>query len=641
MDVILASQSPRRKELLKQIVAEFRIVPSGVDEECFRETDPLSFALRAAEAKARDVGEKFPSSLIIAADTVVNLGDKTFGKPRDGVEARRILEMLSGRRHRVITAVAVFTKDEERILTGYEISHVTFRELSPGEIDEYIQRGEFLDKAGSYAVQEVGDKFVAALEGDYDNVVGFPVKTVRKMLLEFQNPGEPMDVNDIAFPHDWGIGRLGGTVTFVPGAVVGDRVRVLVVKTKRKHQFGRLAAVEQPSPDRVEPECPHFGVCGGCAFQNLRYEKQLELKENYFLRTLQTLGRLDLRSVAREPTVPSPTPYFYRNKMEYAFGSAGGDIILGLRERASPLEKYRKRTVRLDTCPIFSPAVESVFPVVLEFAGSTGQSAYNPLTGSGYFRNLVLREGKATGEILAVLVTRSGTPMDLELLAELLRPELTPVKSLWWVENDRVSDVVDFARKKHLAGREWIEERLGGLRFKIYPESFFQPNPKGAETLYARIIEEVERLGARKVLGLYCGPGSIEISVARAAGEVVGIDSEPMNIRAARENAGLNGAANCRFIEGRVELALKEQTFSGFDLLIIDPPRAGISNKAMRHILALNIPNLVCVSCNPAALARDLSLLTAHGYRLCRLGCYDFFPHTPHLESLAVLSRLR
>ncbi len=187
--------------------------------------------------------------------------------------------------------------------------------------------------------------------------------------------------------------------------------------------------------------------------------------------------------------------------------------------------------------------------------------------------------------------------------------------------------------------RRTIEERLGGLTCKIYPESFFQPNPKGSELLYARIIEEVEGLGARRVLGLYCGPGSIEISVARAAGEVVGIDSEPMNIRAARENAALNGVANCRFIEGRVELVLKEQPFSGFELLIVDPPRAGISNKAMKHILALKIPHLVCVSCNPAALARDLSLLTAHGYRLRRLACYDFFPHTPHLESLAILSR--
>ncbi|MDH7513787.1 MAG: 23S rRNA (uracil(1939)-C(5))-methyltransferase RlmD [Clostridiales bacterium] len=639
MDVVLASQSPRRKELLKQIVADFRIIPSEVDEEEFRETDPLMFALRAAEAKARDVGEKYPSSLIIAADTVVNLGDETFGKPRGNAEARSILEMLSGRRHRVITAVALYKKDEARLLTGYEISHVTFRELSAGQIENYIEKGEFLDKAGSYAVQEVGDKFVAELEGDYDNVVGFPVKTVRRMLREFQSPGEVMIVTDIAFPHDWGVGRVGGAVTFVPGGVVGDRVRVVVVKAKRKHCFGRMAAVEQPSPDRAEPECPHFGVCGGCAFQNLRYERQLELKEKYLLRTLQTLGRLDLRDAALEPIIPSPTPYFYRNKMEYAFGSERGEIFLGLRERASPLEKYRKRTIRLTQCPIFSRAVEGIFPAVLEFAKSSGYNSFNPLTGSGHLRNLVLREGKATGEVLAVLVTRSGMAADLEFLAELLRPEYTSVKSLWWAENDRVPDVVEFARKKHLGGREWIEERLGGLKFKISPQSFFQPNPGGAELLYSRIKDEVKRLGVRRVLGLYCGPGSIEISVACAAGEVVGIDSEPLNIQAASENAALNGISNCRFIEGRVESALKEQAFPGFELLIVDPPRAGISNTAMKHILTLKIPNLVCVSCNPAALARDLSLLTGHGYRLRRLGSFDFFPHTPHLESLTILSR--
>jgi 23S rRNA (uracil1939-C5)-methyltransferase len=639
MDIILASQSPRRQELLKKIVPEFRIVPSGLDEDEFREKDPLRFALRAAEAKAKEVGEKYSASLVIAADTVVNLRDEVLGKPKDRGQAREMLRKLSGQRHRVITAVALYSEDQDMLLSGYEISHVTFKVLSDEEIDFYLASSEYLDKAGSYAVQEVGDSFVEKLEGDYENVVGFPVARVKKLLDEFQGAGNIVSITDVALPHDWGVGKINGLVTFVPGAVVGDRVRVIVSKAKKRLRYGKIVRFEVHSPFRIEPECPHFGACGGCSFQNLAYAKQLELKESYLLRTLQKIGRLSLDNVEREPITPSPLEYYYRGKMEFAFGSEKGEIFLGLRERASPIERYRKRTVALRTCPIFSRAVETIFPLLLDFAARSGLEAYNPMARTGYFRNLVLREGKNTDEVLAVLVTKGGKKLDLEDTVQNLKEQVPQVKSFWWVENERVSDLVDFAGKVLVAGASHIEERLGELRFRIYPETFFQPNPRGAEVLYSRITAEVRALGAKRLLGLYCGSGSIELSVCRAAGEVVGIDSETPNIAAARENAALNGIQNCRFIEGRVESVLKGEAFSAFDLLILDPPRAGISPKGLKHIIGLNIPNIIYVSCNPAAFARDLSLLGERGYRLRKLGCYDFFPHTPHLESLGILAR--
>lgn len=254
-------------------------------------------------------------------------------------------------------------------------------------------------------------------------------------------------------------------------------------------------------------------------------------------------------------------------------------------------------------------------------------------------RNLVLREGKKTDEILAVLVTKRGKKLDFEDTVRNLGELAPQVKSFWWIENKRVSDFVDFATKIHIAGAPFIEESLGELRFRIYPETFFQPNPRGAEFLYGRIAAEVLALGARSVLGLYCGSGSIELSVSRSTEEVVGIDSESTNIAAARENAALNGIPNCRFLEGRVERVLKEETFEGFNLLILDPPRAGISPKGLKQIIGLNIPNIIYVSCNPAAFARDLSRLGEKDYRLRKLGRFDLFPHTPHLESLGILAR--
>ncbi|OGD19340.1 MAG: hypothetical protein A2W03_18615 [Candidatus Aminicenantes bacterium RBG_16_63_16] len=645
MDIILASQSPRRKELLRRIVPEFRVVPSGFDEDSLEEKDPLRFAIAAAEAKARDVGEKFPSALVIAADTVVNLGQEILGKPKDVAEAREMLGKLSGSRHRVITAVTLFRRDEERMATRYAISRVTFRVLTPEQIEAYLETGEYLDKAGSYAVQEIGDTFIERLDGDYDNVVGLPVKFVKRMLDEFLPPEHSVTITDIALPHDWGVGRIDRAVIFVPGAVLGDKVRVAVARAERRHLFGRVLRVEEKSPWRAAPECPHFGVCGGCSFQDLAYAKQLEIKENYLVRTLERIGRVRLDGVERAPIVPSPTPYFYRNKMEYAFTGPAGQVRLGLRERASPLDHYKKSTAVLEVCPIFSPAAAKIFPVFAEFASSTGLAAYDPMARTGFFRNLVLREAKATGEILAVLVTRSGERLDLDGLAARLAAEAPGlngegrVRSFWSVENDRVSDIVDYAGKKHIFGERAIEERLGGLRLKIHPESFFQPNPAGAAVLYAGIVDEARRLGARRALGLYCGSGSIELSLAPAVAEVVGVDSEPANILAAGENARLNDIANCRFIQGRVEAVLREAALGGFDLLVIDPPRSGISGKGMKIILGLDIPNMIYVSCNPGAFSRDVRLLVDHGYRLRKLGCFDFFPQTPHLETIGVLAK--
>ena len=639
MDIILASQSPRRRELLQKIVPEFRVVPSGVDEDEFREKDPLRFALRAAEAKAREVAGKNPSSLVIAADTVVNLRDEVLGKPKDREQAIGMLRRLSGQRHRVITAVALYKKDQGTLLTGYEISYVTFKTLGEEEIKAYLDKSEYLDKAGSYAVQEVGDAFVEKLEGDYENVVGFPVARMKKLLDDFRGGGHVVSIIDIALPHDWGVGKIGEVVTFVPGAVPGDRVRVVVSKAKRRLRYGRIVEFEARSPFRVEPRCPHFGACGGCAFQNLAYAKQLEVKETYLLRTLQKIGRLALDDVQREPISPSPGEYHYRGKMEYAFGGEDGRIFLGLRERATPFERYKKNTVALRTCPIFSGTVEKIFPILLDFAGGSGLDAYDPMARSGYFRNLVLREGKNTNEILAVLVTRKGKNIDLNDTVRELGERVPQVTSFWWVENERVSDLVDYAGKVHIAGAPFIEERLGERRFRIHPETFFQPNPRGAEVLYGRIAAEVRTLGARRVLGLYCGSGSIEISVSRETGEVLGIDSEAPNIAAAKENAALNDIRNCRFLEGHVEYVLKEESFAGFDLLVLDPPRAGISPQGLKQIIDLNIPNIVYVSCNPAAFARDLGRFEEKGYRLRKLGSYDFFPQTPHLESFGVLAR--
>ncbi len=637
MDVILASRSPRRRELLARLFPVFRVVHSSVDESRIAETDPVRFAMAAAEAKARDVAGKNPDALVIGADTIVCLGPEIFGKPADRAAAEAMLERLSGRKHRVITGVALIQKDEDRAVVSYEITYVAFKTLDPAAVAAYLDNHEYLDKAGSYAIQEIGGAFIEKIEGDYNNVVGFPVKRVKHMLRELQAPEWTMDVTGIDFARGWACGEAEGLRVLVPGGVVGDRVKARLVR--RKPRAARILGIEKPSPDRVEAPCPHFGSCGGCAFQNLSYTRQLALKQEHFEESVRAAGALPIGDGVLQPILPSPDLYGYRNKMEFAFGGAAGALRLGLRARALPGRGTFKRTVPLQKCLLFGEDAEKLFGPTLEFVNATGFPPYDPLSQKGFFRNLLLRQGKTTGDLMAVMITKSGRDIDARAWSERLREAVPRLRSVWTVENDRVADLVDFEKSRLVAGDPFIEEELGGLRFRIDPASFFQPNPRAAFLFYERIADRARTTGARRALGLFCGPGPIELFVARAADEVVGIDSEPRNIRNAGENAVLNGIRNARFIQGFVEKVLDADAHKDFDLLILDPPREGVRAAGMTRVLTLRIPQIAYMSCNPATLARDLVTLAAAGYRLEKLVCADFFPHTPHMEALAFLSR--
>jgi tRNA/tmRNA/rRNA uracil-C5-methylase (TrmA/RlmC/RlmD family) len=350
--------------------------------------------------------------------------------------------------------------------------------------------------------------------------------------------------------------------------------------------------------------------------------------------------------------------------MEFAFGGEAGAVKLGLRARSLPSRRTFKRTVPLQKCLIFGDAAERLFGPTLDFVSATGFSPYDPLSQKGFFRNLLLRQGKTTGDLMAVMITKSGRGFDAGEWAERLRAAEPRLRSVWSVENDRVADLVDFESARPIAGDPFIEDELGGLRFRIYPESFFQPNPRAALLFFERIADRARAVGARRALGLFCGPGPIELFVSRAVDEVkgrafaaeidpqakpgaptaapaavVGIDSEARNIQNAEENAALNGIRNVRFVQGYVEKVLDESAYKKFDLLILDPPREGVRAEGITRVLSLRIPQIAYMSCHPATLGRDLVSLAAGGYRLEKLFCADFFPHTPHMEALAFLSR--
>jgi len=636
MDVVLASQSPRRREILGRMFREFQVVPSGLDESVLDRSDPVVFVREAAELKARDIGARFPEALIVAADTIVCLEREIFGKPKDREEAAAMLARLSGRRHRVLTGVALFRATDDRLIVSYETTYVTFKPLGREEIDAYLDGNAYADKAGSYAIQDVGETFVERLEGDYDNVVGFPLKRFKKMLKEFKAPEIDVEISGIAFPKSWPVGKVKDKDVWVPGAVVGDKVRARILR--RKPAAAKITKMLEPSPWRTPPVCPHFGPCGGCAFQNLEYGKQVELKSEYLRRVLEKNGPPGSMA-ALEPFLPSPVLFGYRNKMEFAFSGLGGDLRLGLRERSLPLGKSRKRTVGLQTCPLFGPAADRILPSAAAFAEADGRPGFDPMSKKGFFRNLVLREAKATGEVMVILVTRSGELPGERAWAERIMSEVPAVRSIWRVENDREADLVEYGRETLLAGAAGIEEELSGLSFRIGPGSFFQPNPRGAAVFYEKIAARAAETGAKKAVGLFCGAGAIELYLARTVDEVVGIDSETSNIRNAEDNAARNGLGNIVFIAGLVEKSLGREEIKGADLVVLDPPRDGLRPDSLALIPALGAPNLIYMSCNPATFARDIRGLAASGYRPARIVGADFFPHTPLFEVLGFLSR--
>jgi 23S rRNA (uracil1939-C5)-methyltransferase len=290
-------------------------------------------------------------------------------------------------------------------------------------------------------------------------------------------------------------------------------------------------------------------------------------------------------------------------------------------------------------CPIFSPVVERVFLVLVEFASANGLEGFEPATRKGHLRHLVLREGKRTGELMVLLVTAELPEIDLGALAARLASAAPELRSFVHVMNRRGSDLVEFERTALVSGAPFIEEKLCGLAFRVYPPSFFQTNTAGAELLYRRIREEAPLTSGSRVLGLYCGSGAIELSLAGAVAEVTGVDSSPRNIANAVENALVNRIDNAVFLPGTVEAMLAEPLRERADVVVVDPPRVGLTSKALRRTIALGAPAVVYVSCNPGSLARDLRTFIDAGYRVASLSPFDLFPHTPHLETLAVLEK--
>jgi len=429
-----------------------------------------------------------------------------------------------------------------------------------------------------------------------------------------------------------GVGRHDGFVVFARGGLPGDTVRARVTKVKRGFAEGVVTELVAPSRARVEAPCRHFGVCGGCRFQDLAYEVQLAEKERQVRDALVRIGRF--AEPPLEPIVPAETQYGYRNKLEYSFTAGEDDVELGF-HRAGRWDEV----IDIEECLLTTDLGNAVRLAVREWAREERLQPYDQETGRGYLRHLVVREGRNTGQVLVVLVTAPGERFETGYFVDVLR-RFPEVRSIHWAINDTPAEQTNLPTKL-LWGDEAIEEEILGLRYRVRPSAFLQTNTAMAARLYELARGFAGLTGDENVYDLYCGTGTIGLALSANARSVWGLEISEEAVACAIENAELNGIENARFFAGNVGQTIEElrEQAGSPDVVVVDPPRAGLAGKALRRTGELGAPRLVYVSCNPTTLASDLQVLRdEYGYELERCRPVDMFPHTPHVESVSALS---
>src|SRR6476661_812364 len=442
-----------------------------------------------------------------------------------------------------------------------------------------------------------------------------------------------LDVDSLAFGGN-GVARLDGFVVFVRRGLPGDRVRARVTKVKRSHAEALATEVLRPGPQRVEAPCAHFPDCGGCRFQDLAYEAQLAQKQAQVRDALQRLAGT-VEPPLEEILPCEPEIFHYRNKLEYSFTRTPEGPALGF-HRAGRWDQV----LDIRKCWLTTDLGNDLRDAVREWAREEGLEAYSQEDQTGYLRHLVVREGRNTGQALVQLVTAPGEKFEPGYFVDVVQ-RFPQVQSVHWSINDAPSEVTNLPTKL-LSGEGWIEEELVGLRFRVRPNAFLQTNTAMAERLYALAREAAGLTGDETVWDLYCGIGTIGLSLARDALTVWGIEVSEESVACALENAELNTITNAAFFAGNVGEVVEEllERAGEPDVAVVDPPRAGLSGKALRRLARLEPKRIVYVSCNPTTLAGNVKELEAEwGFRLVRARPVDMFPHTPHIETVALLER--
>jgi 23S rRNA (uracil1939-C5)-methyltransferase len=448
------------------------------------------------------------------------------------------------------------------------------------------------------------------------------------------------------------VGKVEGLVVFADNAVPGDLARIRIWKVKKNYAEGRAVEILEPSEHRVTARCRHFGVCGGCRWQNLSYEAQKEFKRQHIINVFQHIGEFETPNVLS--TIGCESPYFYRNKMEYTFSNRRWltkeeldqvkelvpEVALGFH-----IPDRFDKVLNTTECFLQSELSAKIVNRVRDFCKSMSLSVYSTKSHEGFLRHLVIRDAKMTGELMVNLVTTNYEPVVMNKFVEILKVEFPEITTIVNNITDRKSMIAFGDTEKLLHGSGYITERLGNYNFRISANSFFQTNTFQAEKLY-RTVKELADISPQDVVyDLYSGTGTIAIYLSDLAERVIGIEVVQSAIHDAEINAENNHVSNCYFIQGDLKDRLTKDR-SWLDehpmpnIIIVDPPRSGMHSKVVEQIVQLKPERIVYVSCNPATQARDSKLVASGGYKLVKVQPVDMFPHTDHIESIALFSRI-
>ena len=440
-----------------------------------------------------------------------------------------------------------------------------------------------------------------------------------------------------------GIGKVEGFTLFVKDTVIGDVAKVKVMKTKKTYGFAKLMKIITPSPDRIEPACPHSRACGGCQLQEMSYDAELHFKENKVKNNLIRLGgfREEFIESIKEPIVGMNPCFRYRNKAQYPVGvDKEGNPIVGF------YAGHTHDIIANTDCLLGREVNQKILRIILDFLKKEKIKPYNETTNVGLFRHVLIREGFKSGEIMVCFVVNGKSfPKEKELCKKLIS-EVPEIASICLNVNEEKTNVIMGNSTRVLWGKETISDTLGEVKFNISARSFYQVNPIQAEKLYSKALEYANLSGRESVWDLYCGIGTISLFLARNAGKVYGVEIIPEAIEDAKENALANGITNAEFFVGKAEEVLPE-FYSGKndsdmlhpDVIVVDPPRKGCDEKCLETMLLMEPDRIVYVSCDSATLARDLKILCAEKYELKAWQVYDQFCKTVHCETVALLSK--
>ena len=444
------------------------------------------------------------------------------------------------------------------------------------------------------------------------------------------------------------VAKADGFVVFMDRAVPGQTVKARITRKKRNYAEARVIETLSQSPDYRPPVCPHFGICGGCHWQDISYEAQLFWKRAHVVECLQHIAGAGETEV--EPIIASPEELHYRNKMEFTFSQRRWLLAEELdwefgREALFALGLHIRglfdKVFNIDTCFLQSLEASAILREIRQWAVKSGLEAYSIRTHEGFWRFLVIREARSTGQVLIHLIT-SGDPRadnSVDRLSDHLRSRFPRVTTLIHSINDKKSQVAIGDSSRILFGPGFIEERLGELRFQVSAHSFFQTNTLGAQKLYETVGRLAGFVGTEKVWDLYCGTGSIGLYLASRVRSVIGIELVEDAVHDAHENCRINAIDNCRFLAGDLKDVIGKASQMGHpDVVIVDPPRAGMHPKVTQALLEILPGRIIAVSCNPASLARDAVLLLG-AYDIKVVQPIDLFPHTPHVECIVRFDR--